>query len=295
MPEAALAASAKRYRPKLATILAEGYGLTDLRHDAMAGLTVAIVALPLSMAIAMASGVSPDRGLYTAIVGGFLVSALGGSRFQIGGPAGAFIVLVAATVAQFGIDGLVLAILLSGAMLTLLGLFRLGEFIRHIPHAVTVGFTAGIAVTILASQLKDLFGLRLAGRRARRGSSQTCGPGARGAHRQPAGLRPGPGRHRHHRRDPQGPAAVALHAGGGGRGLRRRRVRPPAGRDHRQPVWRHPARPARAASAGRHPGQGAGDPAHGAGLHPAGRDRVPAFGGGRRRHDGGGGTAPTWS
>jgi SulP family sulfate permease len=163
MPEAALAASAKLYRPKLTTILAEGYSLGDLRHDAMAGLTVAIVALPLSMAIAMASGVSPDRGLYAAIVGGFVVSALGGSRFQIGGPAGAFIVLVAATVAKFGVDGLLLTVLLSGAMLTLLGLLRLGSLIRHIPHAVTVGFTAAIAVTILASQLKDLFGLRLAG------------------------------------------------------------------------------------------------------------------------------------
>lgn len=163
MPEAALAASAKLYRPKLHTTLAEGYGLDALRHDAMAGLTVAIVALPLSMAIAIASGVSPDRGLTTAIVGGFLVSALGGSRFQIGGPAGAFIVLVSATVAKFGVDGLVLAVLLSGLMLTLIGALRLGSLIRHIPHAVTVGFTAGIAITILASQLKDLFGLRLDG------------------------------------------------------------------------------------------------------------------------------------
>jgi len=163
MPEAALAASAKLTRPKLHTALAEGYRLSDLRHDAIAGLTVAIVALPLSMAIAIASGVSPDRGLTTAIVGGFLVSALGGSRFQIGGPAGAFIVLVAATVAKFGIDGLILAVLMSGALLTLIGLLRLGSLIRHIPHAVTVGFTAGIAVTILTSQLKDLFGLRLAG------------------------------------------------------------------------------------------------------------------------------------
>jgi SulP family sulfate permease len=162
MPEAALAASAKLYRPKLLTMLAEGYSLEDLRHDAMAGLTVAIVALPLSMAIAIASGVSPDRGVTTAIVGGFLVSALGGSRFQIGGPAGAFIVLVAATVAKFGVDGLVLTVLLSGLLMTLIGVLRLGSLIRHIPHAVTVGFTAGIAVTILASQLKDLFGLHLA-------------------------------------------------------------------------------------------------------------------------------------
>jgi sulfate permease, SulP family len=151
------------YIPKLATVLAEGYGLADLRKDALAGLTVAIVALPLSMAIAVASGVSPDRGLYAAIIGGFLVSALGGSRFQVGGPAGAFIVLVAATAAKHGIDGLILAVLLSGAMLTLLGLCRLGGLIRYIPHTVTVGFTAGIAITIFASQLKDLMGLKLAG------------------------------------------------------------------------------------------------------------------------------------
>ncbi|MFL5296979.1 MAG: SulP family inorganic anion transporter [Phenylobacterium sp.] len=163
MPEAALAASAKLYRPKLATMLAEGYGPAELRHDAIAGLTVAIVALPLSMAIAIASGVSPDRGLTTAIVGGFLVSALGGSRFQIGGPAGAFIVLVAATVARFGVDGMLLAVLISGVLLALLGVLRLGTLIRHIPHPVTVGFTSGIAVTILASQIKDLFGLRLTG------------------------------------------------------------------------------------------------------------------------------------
>ncbi|MFZ3005295.1 MAG: SulP family inorganic anion transporter [Phenylobacterium sp.] len=151
------------FTPKLATIFAEGYGLKDLRADAVAGLTVAIVALPLSMGIAIASGVSPDRGLYSAIVGGFLVSALGGSRYQIGGPAGAFIVLVAATVALHGIDGLILATFLSGLMLTLGGFLRLGALIRYVPHAVTVGFTTAIAAVITASQLKDLFGLRLPG------------------------------------------------------------------------------------------------------------------------------------
>jgi SulP family sulfate permease len=156
-------ATAHLYRPKLATTLAEGYGLPAFRSDAVAGLTVAIVALPLSMAIAVASGVSPDRGLYAAIVGGFLVSALGGSRYQVGGPAGAFIVLVAATVAKFGIDGLLLTVLVSGVMLTVIGLTRLGSLIRYIPHAVTVGFTFGIAVIILASQLKELGGLTLAG------------------------------------------------------------------------------------------------------------------------------------
>ena len=119
-----------RFTPKLATVLREGYGLADLRADAMAGLTVAIVALPLSMAIAIASGLGPERGLYTAIVGGFLVSALGGSRFQIGGPAGAFIVLVAACVAQIGLAGLILATILSGLLLVALGLLRLGTYIR---------------------------------------------------------------------------------------------------------------------------------------------------------------------
>jgi SulP family sulfate permease len=156
-------ATAHLLRPKLATTLGEGYSLDAFRRDAMAALTVAIVALPLSMAIAVASGVAPERGLYTSIVGGCLVSALGGSRYQIGGPAGAFIVLVAATNARFGLEGLLLTVLMSGAMLTLLGALRLGSLIRHIPHAVTVGFTSGIAVTILASQLRDFGGLRLAG------------------------------------------------------------------------------------------------------------------------------------
>ena len=154
-------ATAHTYRPKLATVLAEGYRLAHFRRDMLAALTVAIVALPLSMAIAVASGVSPERGLYAAVIGGFLVSALGGSRFQIGGPAGAFIVLVSATASKFGLDGLLLTVFLSGFMLTLIGLLRLGSLIRYIPHAVTVGFTCGIAVTIFASQIKDLVGLKL--------------------------------------------------------------------------------------------------------------------------------------
>ncbi len=149
------------FTPKLVTVLREGYSLANLRADALAGLTVAIVALPLSMAIAIASGVSPAQGLYTAIVGGFLVSALSGSRFQIGGPAGAFIVLVAATVAQHGMEGLILATFLSGIMLAAVGLLRFGTFIKFIPYQVTIGFTAGIAVIIFASQIKELFGLML--------------------------------------------------------------------------------------------------------------------------------------
>ena len=155
---------AELYSPKLLTVLREGYGLADLRADTISGLTVAIVALPLSMAIAIASGVPPGRGLYTAVIGGFLVSLLGGSRFQIGGPAGAFIVLVALCVDRQGVDGLILATMLSGVMLVIAGYLRLGTYIKFIPYPVTVGFTAGIAVIIFASQLKDLFGITLAGK-----------------------------------------------------------------------------------------------------------------------------------
>jgi SulP family sulfate permease len=155
---------AEVFTPKLITVLREHYRLADLKADAVAGLTVAIVALPLSMAIAIASGVTPDRGLFTAIVGGFFVSALGGSRFQIGGPAGAFIVLVGATVARFGVDGLILATAMSGLILLAAGLLRLGTYVKYIPYPVTVGFTAGIAVIIFASQIKDLLGLHLAGK-----------------------------------------------------------------------------------------------------------------------------------
>ena len=152
------------YLPKLVTVLREGYGLAGLRADAVAGITVAIVALPLSMAIAIASGASPERGLYTAIVGGFLVSLLGGSRFQIGGPAGAFIVLVAAAVDRHGIEGVMLATMIAGVFLMAAGLMRLGTFIKFIPYPVTVGFTAGIACIIFVSQVKDLLGLHLVGK-----------------------------------------------------------------------------------------------------------------------------------
>lgn len=161
MPDGA--ATAHLFVPKLASAIAEGYGLKRLRADALAGLTVAVVALPLSMAIAVASGVAPERGLYSAIVGGAVISTLGGSRFQIGGPAGAFIVLVASTGARFGVGGLITAVFMSGVMLGVLGLLRAGALVRKIPHAVTVGFTCAIAATIAASQLRDLAGLHLAG------------------------------------------------------------------------------------------------------------------------------------
>lgn len=155
---------AELYAPKLITVLREGYGLADFRADATAGLTVAIVALPLSMAIAIASGVTPDRGLYAAVIGGFIVSLLGGSRFQIGGPAGAFIVLVALTAERHGPDGVILATAMAGVFLIAAGLLRLGTYIKFIPYPVTVGFTAGIAVIIFASQLKDLLGITLSGK-----------------------------------------------------------------------------------------------------------------------------------
>jgi len=149
------------FTPKLVTVLREGYGSDALRADAIAGLTVAIVALPLSLAIAIGAGVSPERGLYTAIVGGFLISLLGGSRFQIGGPAAAFIGLMALTVDRHGFDGLLLATAIAGLFLVAVGVLRLGTYVKYIPYPVTVGFTAGIAVMIVITQLRDLLGLTL--------------------------------------------------------------------------------------------------------------------------------------
>lgn len=151
------------FTPKLVTVLREGYGLADLRADILAGLTVAIVALPLSMAIAIASGTTPERGLFTAAIGGFLISALGGSRFQIGGPAAAFTVLVAATIGRHGLDGLLLATIMAGIFLLLMGVFRLGSYIKFIPYPVTVGFISGIAVILFVGQIHDLLGLTLPG------------------------------------------------------------------------------------------------------------------------------------
>src|SRR6476469_562045 len=155
---------AELFVPKLITVLREDYGFGDFRADVISGLTVAIVALPLSMAIAIASGVTPDRGLYTAVIGGFIVSLLGGSRFQIGGPAGAFIVVVALTAERHGVDGVILATAMAGVFLVAAGFLQLGTYIKFIPYPVTVGFTAGIAVIIFASQLKELLGITLSGK-----------------------------------------------------------------------------------------------------------------------------------
>ncbi len=150
------------FTPKIVTVLREGYGLAQLRADAIAGLTVAVVALPLAMALGIASGASPDKGLVTAVVAGFLISALGGSRVQVGGPTGAFVVVIFNVIARHGYDGLVLATLLAGVILLLAGVLRLGRMIKFIPHPVVTGFTAGIAVIIASSQVKDFLGLPLA-------------------------------------------------------------------------------------------------------------------------------------
>ena len=149
------------YVPKLYTTLRQGYDFSALRADLIAGLTVAIVALPLAMALAIASGTTPDKGLLTAVVAGFLISALGGSRFQIGGPTGAFVVVVFNVIAQYGYDGLVLATLMAGIALIIAGYAGLGTWIKYIPQPVVTGFTAGIAVIIFSSQIRDLLGLTL--------------------------------------------------------------------------------------------------------------------------------------
>jgi SulP family sulfate permease len=147
--------------PKLFTVLRGGYRWDDLRADTIAGLTVAIVALPLAMALAIASGTTPEKGLYTAIVAGFLISALGGSRVQIGGPTAAFIPVVFVVIQKFGFGGLILCTLLAGLMLIGAGLLRLGTLMKYMPQPVITGFTAGIAVSIFSSQVKDVFGLQM--------------------------------------------------------------------------------------------------------------------------------------
>ena len=149
------------YVPKLYTVVRRGYGAGDLRHDLVAGLTVAIVALPLAMALAIASGTTPVKGLQTAIVAGLLISALGGSRVQIGGPTAAFVPVVFSVIEKFGFGGLILCTLLAGLMLIAAGLLRIGTLMKYMPQPVITGFTAGIAVSIFLSQVKDLLGLHM--------------------------------------------------------------------------------------------------------------------------------------
>lgn len=149
------------FTPKALTVLRGGYRLADLRADAIAGLTVAIVALPLAMALAIASGTTPEKGLHTAIIAGFLISFLGGSKVQIGGPTAAFIPVVFAIIQKFGYGGLILCTLMAGLMLIVAGLLRLGTLMKYMPQPVVTGFTAGIAVSIFSSQVKDALGLRM--------------------------------------------------------------------------------------------------------------------------------------
>ncbi len=149
------------FKPKLFTLL-KGYDRATFVADGLAGLTVGIVALPLAMAFAIASGLPPERGLFTAIIAGFLISLFGGSRVQIGGPTGAFVVIVSGIVAQYGYAGLCAVTLMAGILLILFGVFRLGGLIRFIPFPVTTGFTTGIAVVIFSTQVKELLGLHIA-------------------------------------------------------------------------------------------------------------------------------------
>lgn len=148
----------KIFQPKILA-LKEGYGGKQFVSDIVAGIIVAIIALPLSIALAIASGVSPEKGVYTAIVAGFLISMLGGSRVNISGPTAAFATIVAGIVASFGISGLVVATIMAGLLLIIMGLLRLGTLIKYVPHTITTGFTAGIAVTISIGQIKDFLGL----------------------------------------------------------------------------------------------------------------------------------------
>lgn len=151
----------KRMEPELVQVLREGYSRRQFPNDLMAGVITGIVALPLAIAFAIASGVAPEQGLYTAIIAGFIISLLSGSRVQIGGPTGAFIVVVYSVVSRFGIEGLTLATLLAGVLLMIMGFARLGSVIKYIPYPVTIGFTAGIAVIIAVTQLRDLAGLQI--------------------------------------------------------------------------------------------------------------------------------------
>ena len=146
--------------PKLFTCL-KSYNKKMFFNDVTAGIVVAIIALPLSIALAIASGVSPEKGIITAIIGGFFVSLLGGSRVQIGGPTGAFVVIVLGIITEFGIDGLIVATIMAGVLLIIMGLLKLGNMIKFIPYPITTGFTSGIAIIIFSTQIKDFFGLTI--------------------------------------------------------------------------------------------------------------------------------------
>src|SRR5437868_10974492 len=156
-----LAALEERWFPKSVLCLRD-YNLNKFLHDVVAGVTVGLVALPLAMAFAIASGMTPQAGIYCAVVTGFLISALGGSKTQIGGPTGAFVVVVAGIIAVHGIDGLFMCTVMAGILLVVLGATGMGSAVKFIPRPVVIGFTNGIAVLIASTQIKDFFGLGLA-------------------------------------------------------------------------------------------------------------------------------------
>lgn len=151
----------KNFTPKLVERLHKGYNLDKFKRDCVAGLTVAVISIPLAMALAIASGVTPAQGLYTAIVAGFFIALLGGSRYQIGGPTGAFVVVIFGVMQQYGYDGLAMTMLIAGMVLIIAGYLKLGTYIKYIPYPVVVGFTAGIGLLLISTQVKDLLGLRI--------------------------------------------------------------------------------------------------------------------------------------
>ena len=149
------------FYPKLLSVLKQGYSKKQFTKDLFAGIIVGIVALPLAIAFAVASGVSPEKGLITAVVGGLIISLLGGSRVQIGGPTGAFIVIVYGIVKNYGLDGLMISTIMAGVIMVIFGLLKLGSLLKFIPHPLIVGFTSGIALTIFSTQIKDAFGMQI--------------------------------------------------------------------------------------------------------------------------------------
>ena len=149
------------FKPKFYVVLKQGYTKQLFQKDFFAGIIVGIVALPLAIAFAVASGVSPEKGLITAVIAGFIVSFLGGSRVQIGGPTGAFIVIVYGILQQYGFEGLLISTIMAGLMLIAFGVLKLGVVIKFIPHPLIVGFTSGIALIIFSTQIKDAFGMSI--------------------------------------------------------------------------------------------------------------------------------------
>src|SRR5215217_2129218 len=151
----------RKLEPKILAVLREGYTKKLFMGDILGGLTVGVVALPLTIALAIASGVKPEQGLYTAIFAGLVIAVLGGSRVQISGPTGAFVVIVYGIVQKYGYDGLVVATLIAGVLLVIMGLARMGALLKFVPYPVIVGFTSGIALIIFSSQINDFLGLKI--------------------------------------------------------------------------------------------------------------------------------------